>query len=257
VEGGFDPDDITPRPPFTMEARSGGSQQCAVLTYNPACAGAGERTLLGGLKTKDVDVVVAKNGIGPCVAVSIKGTLNAFRNLTNRMEEAVGDCTNLHIAYPALVYGFLHVMRANKEGRLPSNGAHFMQPDERGNVKAADVALRRTGEPAEAIVRYHDVLVRLTGRRDIRDDAARYEAIALALADPTDSTLGQVATAYPRADSPLLLRDFFRRLYDAYDQRFVYAAPALASTTRRLEWDSDSPALSDPRCAGFEARVSS
>ena len=44
--------------------------------------------MLGGLKTKDVDVVVSKPGIGPCVAVSIKGTLNAFRNLTNRMEEA-------------------------------------------------------------------------------------------------------------------------------------------------------------------------
>ena len=58
--------------------------------------------MLGGLKTKDVDVVVSKPGIGPCVAVSIKGTLNAFRNLTNRMEEAVGDCTNLHISYPNL-----------------------------------------------------------------------------------------------------------------------------------------------------------
>ena len=75
----------------------------------------GERTILGGLKTKDVDVVVAKHGIGPVMAVSMKGTLNAFRNLTNRMEEAVGDCTNLHISYPALVYGFLQVMRANRE----------------------------------------------------------------------------------------------------------------------------------------------
>lgn len=28
-------------------------------------------------------------------------------------EEVVGDCTNIHIAYPAPVYGFMHVIRAN------------------------------------------------------------------------------------------------------------------------------------------------
>ncbi len=82
--------------------------------------------MLGGLKT---DVVVSKPGIGPCVAVSIKGTLSAFRNLTNRMEEAVGDCTNLHISYPNLVYGFLHVIRANPEGPLAVEAAHFLKAD--------------------------------------------------------------------------------------------------------------------------------
>ncbi len=59
-----------------------------MLVHDPESAAGGELTVLGGLKTKDVDVVVSKPGIGPCVAVSIKGTLNAFRNLTNRMEEA-------------------------------------------------------------------------------------------------------------------------------------------------------------------------
>lgn len=78
-----------------------------MLVHDPERAAGGELTVLGGLKTKDVDVVVTKPAIGPCIAVSIKGTLNAFRNLTNRMEEAVGDCTNLHISYPNLVYGFL------------------------------------------------------------------------------------------------------------------------------------------------------
>ena len=28
-------------------------------------------------------------------------------------DESVGDRTNIHIAYPALVYGFMHVFRAN------------------------------------------------------------------------------------------------------------------------------------------------
>lgn len=57
---------------------------------------------------------MTKDGIGPCIAVSMKGSLNAFRDLTNRLEEAVGDCTNIHIAYPALVYGFMHVGHANR-----------------------------------------------------------------------------------------------------------------------------------------------
>lgn len=100
-----------------------------MLVHDPESAAGGELTVLGGLKTKDVDVVVSEPGIGPCVAVSIKGTLNAFRNLTNRMEEAVGDCTNLHISYPNLVYGFLHVLRGNREGPVASEAAHFLKAD--------------------------------------------------------------------------------------------------------------------------------
>ena len=102
IEGEFMPEEITPRPPFNVEKRLGWR-----LSYDPAVAEGGERTVLGGLKTKNVDVVVTKEGIGPVMAVSCKGAIGAFRNLTNRMEEAVGDCTNLHITYPAMATGFL------------------------------------------------------------------------------------------------------------------------------------------------------
>jgi hypothetical protein len=95
-----------------------------------------------------VDVVVTKPHVGPVVAVSMKGTLGAFRNLTNRMEEAIGDCTNLHISYPALVYGFFQVLRATKAG-----------PD----VAPNDVCVLPNGSVGEAIFRYHDVLARLEG----------------------------------------------------------------------------------------------
>ena len=83
------------------------------LTYDESVANNSEATVFGALKTKDIDVVAAKDGIGPCLAVSMKGGLNAFRDLTNRLEEAVGDRTNIHIVYPAPVYGFMHVFRAN------------------------------------------------------------------------------------------------------------------------------------------------
>ena len=44
----------------------------------------------------------------------IQSMNGAFRNLTNRMEETIGECTNLHITYPALVFGYLFIIRANR-----------------------------------------------------------------------------------------------------------------------------------------------
>ncbi len=236
LEGGFRPEEITPRPPFRIRPSRAGP----ILEHEPTLGGSGERTILGGLKTKDVDVVVNKDGLGPCPAVSMKGTLNAFRNLTNRMEEAVGDCTNLHIAYPALVYGFLQVLRANREA-----------PDTLPN----DVALRLDGEPVDAIVRYHDVLARLADRGDVRSEVSKYEAIALALVNPDPPAVGQLVATFPRPESPLLPDAFFAKLYSAYDLRFVYPAERLKRTTRRLEWDASSPVFGDPRVQGFQPRV--
>ncbi|HWL92952.1 MAG TPA: hypothetical protein VNT79_05415 [Phycisphaerae bacterium] len=97
VEGGFHPSEITPHPPFRVVERRG----CALLEHDVSAAGSGERTVLGGLKTKAVDVVVTKPGIGPVIAISMKGTLGAFRNLTNRMEEAIGDSRRFSRGYIA------------------------------------------------------------------------------------------------------------------------------------------------------------
>ena len=91
-----------------------------MLRYDPALGAGGERTVLGGLKTKNVDVVVTREGIGPVLAVSCKGVTGAFRNLTNRMEETIGECTNLHITYPALVLGYLVLLRAIGKPKRPS-----------------------------------------------------------------------------------------------------------------------------------------
>jgi hypothetical protein len=236
VEGGFLPDDITPRPPFAV-TRYGGK---VILEHVPEKGCSGERTILGGLKTKDVDVVVTKNGIGPVIAVSMKGTLNAFRNLTNRMEEAVGDCTNLHISYPALVYGFLQVLRANRE-------AEGVQPN--------DVAICLDGEVSDAIARYHDVMARLAGRDDVRSETTKYEAVALALINPDPPQVGEICKTFPPDNSPLLLSSFFAKLYQQYDQRFIYAAPRLEPITRRVLWDPESPAFAGSRVLEYDVRV--
>jgi hypothetical protein len=234
LEGGFYPEDITPRPPFEVATR--GSRR--ILKHNPAAAGSGERTVLGGLKTKAVDVVVTKPGIGPVVAVSMKGTLGAFRNLTNRMEEAIGDCTNLHISYPALVY--LQVLRATKA--LPG-------------VEPNNICLGMDGNPVASITRYHDVLARLEGRRDLRDETTKYEAVALSLVVPEGAQQGTFDTVFPEPASPLSFTSFFGKLYRAYDLRFVYAAPKLESVTARVIWDEASPALRGWPCDEYQPRV--
>ena len=236
VEGGFHPSEITPHPPFRVVER--GVRK--ILEYHPESGGAGERTVLGGLKTKAVDVVVTKPGIGPVIAVSMKGTLGAFRNLTNRMEEAIGDCTNLHISYPALVYGFFQVLRA-------TSAAPSVEPN--------DVCLTPSGDVSDAIQRYHDVLARLEGRLDLRDETTKYEAVSLMLAKPDGPSRGEPLANFPLVTSPLSFAGFFTKLYRAYDLRYVYAAPKLEPITSRWVWDEASPALSDPRARDYTPRV--
>jgi hypothetical protein len=239
LEGGFPPEYIIPRPPFRIDRKGRGDSAEYRLIYDPSAAKPGELTVLGGLKTKDVDVVIVAPGIGPVLAISVKGSLNAFRNLTNRMEEAAGDCTNLHMAYPALVYGFLHVIRANREGQVPNRN---------------DIAILATGAVVEAIQRYHEAMSRLTGRKDLRDDVSRYEAVALALVEFGDGA-AIVRNDYPLPLTALRFERFLADLLDRYDLRFVYSAPALRGTTARLEWVCDDPLKTMAADAGFQIRL--
>ena len=172
-----------------------------------------------------------------------KGMTGAFRNLTNRMEETIGECTNLHITYPALVFGYLFVIRANEP---PDAAALANSPPDERQVKpmaANDIALTESRGPVESIVRFHAALGALTGRNGIREDASRYEAISLALIDTRDGAVGNPLPEFPPPDSPLRLEHFFETLYRRYDERYVYSAPDLKSKTRRLDWSPDSPAL--------------
>ena len=228
VEGGFLPDEIKPHPPFRAIRRGGRW----LLNFDRDEAGGGEATVLGGLKTKDVDVVVEKPGIGPVIAISCKSTGNAFRNLTNRMEEAVGECTNLHMTYAALVVGYFSVLRAHRDGSHP-------------DLAKDDVAIDEDGRLADGIVRYHEALRNLAGRSDLRDTISKYEAAALSLLETSGHDVGQTVDIYPPKDSPLRVECFFDTIYRRYDERFVFAAPILAARniTPRIEWDVKSPAF--------------
>jgi hypothetical protein len=239
LEGGFSPDDIAPRPPFSVQKKDGRF----LLAYDPSRASGKERTVLGGLKTKNVDVVVTKEGIGPVIAVSCKGMTGAFRNLTNRMEDTIGECTNLHITYPALVLGYLFVIRANRhvgsiaEAIPPYNSEPIRQ------LAANDIAIQEGGEPVESIIRFHSALRELTGRRGIRNDVSRYEAVALAMMEAWGEQAGELLPHFPPEDSPLRLDRFFQTLYLRYEERYLIGAPDLKAVTRRLEWADESPAF--------------
>jgi hypothetical protein len=223
IEGGFLPEEISPRPPLKYHRR--GNRY--MLSFDFALETESERAIVGGVKGKNVDVVINKDGIGPVVATSVKGTGNAFRNLNNRMEEIIGDCANIHMMYPGLVYGFLHLIKATHAAP---------------NIAANDICLGPSGDVVPMISRWHSVLCELTGRRMLSDDGTRYEAIALILAEPLAPNAGTVFPSFPAPDSPLLLTDFFRTLYSLYDLRFSYKLSNKISV-RRVEWDESSPAF--------------
>ena len=242
LEGGFRPDEITPRPPFEIRKTKGVFE----LAHNRDAGTGGERTILGGLKTKNVDVVVTKNGIGPVMAVSCKGAIGAYRNLTNRMEEAVGDCTNLHITYPAMVFGYMFVMRANR-GNRESVGLEDSESMSGRVLKPNDIAIGPDGHPVASIVRFHGALRELTERGGIRNDVSRYEAVALGLVESNQEQPGDLLEEFPRRNSPLRLENFFGALFRQYDERFVFSAPDLKNVTQRIEWSPSSPVFADAR----------
>lgn len=224
LEGGFAPEEITPRPPLVMS----GSGRERKLTFNPKVQQKSESTVIGGLKSKKIDVVVSKAGVGPVLAISVKGTKKAFRNLTNRMEEAIGDSTNLHIMYPGLVYGFFHILQANQAGTP--------------GILPPDTSVDAEGNAVKSVRRYHDVLSNLTGRRLVRDDYTRYEAVGFALVE-TGIRAGSLLGNFPDAASPLAPEKFFQTLYEIYDLRYPYMSHR--SGLKRLSWLGDSPVFGD------------
>ena len=234
IEGGFQPGRIRPRPPISVERNPRG----AFLHHDPDAAKPGRRTLLGGLTTRKVDVVVTVADIGPVFAVSLKGTHFGFDDAAEGLEGVAGGCVNLHMAYPALVYGFWHVVGVNDDGvTRPARG----RPTDGRRVRIA-VDHRGGGE----LNRYRDALRRLSERRDLRDDPSRYEACGLTLVR-FDSGPEQcvVDSRFPDPGSALDFNRMFRRMYSIYDRRFVFSAPELRGWTEREVWHVESPLLTE------------
>jgi hypothetical protein len=117
LEGGFPPEWVYPEQSFSSKRVTNAIYE---LTAGRERSRVSQKRVLGGIKYKDIDVTVLVPGLGPALGISAKSTGNAFRNLTNRMEEALGDCTNIHLMYPGFVFGFLHLIRFNKVSDVAS-----------------------------------------------------------------------------------------------------------------------------------------
>ncbi|MBN1867140.1 hypothetical protein JW916_07580 [Candidatus Sumerlaeota bacterium] len=228
VEGGFLPEEIAPTPPLKSEFQGG----AWYLRFDPTAENKKEQIVLGALKSKRIDIVAAKEGIGPVLAVSVKGTSKAFRNLVNRTEEAIGDCANIHIMYPGLVYGFVHFLRATGTTDL--------------TLKPNDILLGKDGDVLPSVRDYARILEGLAGRMLVRNDYSRYESVALAVLK-SDAVEGELPLLrdFPVPGSPLSLDSFFATLYRVYDLRFsyTYTDPGVKHL-KRVVWHRDSPVIS-------------
>ena len=250
IEGGFDPDWIWPRPPIAVDRDRDG----LLLSYDPGAANADRLTLPGALQAAKPDVTVTIPTIGPVLALSLEGTesvsvtRNRIPELTGGLERIAGACVNLHMIYPALVYGFWHVLGASQVHDL----VPVAEPDPVGGPGYhGDGARTSTGELAAELRRYHDALARLSGRGDIGDDPSRYEACALTLVEQDGGLqLGIPCPDYLPAQSLLDYDRMFRRLYAIYDRRFVESTLSLRPTTERKSWHRDSPLLAEATVPG-------
>jgi len=222
LEGGILPEWISPRPPLLSKRINNASYE---LSYSQAAESKAERRVLGGIKYKNVDVTTIVDGLGPAVGISAKSTGNAFRNLTNRMEEALGECTNVHLMYPGFVFGFLHLIK-------------FSKASEAGSPQ--DASFSENDEPLDLMKRYHEVLVALSGRHAITDSGMRYESVGL-LVYRCQGQQAEIWPGYPLPDSPVHFSRFFKRLYDLYDLRFGYPDPD--GPNIRKEWQPRHPSI--------------
>ena len=162
--------------------------------------------------------------------------------MTGGLERITGACVNVHMIYPALVYGFWHVIGTSRIQDLVP--AAFPGPD--AGPGHHDDHAWRNGEPAAEVRRYHGALARLSERDHIRDDPSRYEACALTLVKHGSGRHEGIPNSdYPPPGSLPDYNRMFERMYAVYDHRFVKSTTALRRTTERRVWHRDSPLLAD------------
>ncbi len=222
IEGGFPPEWLLPRPPLASRPQTNKEYR---LEQSPSAEDDAEHSVLSGIKHKNIDVTAIVPGVGPALGISAKSTGNAFRNLTNRMEEALGDCANIHMMYPGFVFGVLHFIKYAGPGDAPP----------------ADQSFGKDGRPLDKITRYYDVLVSLAGRTMITDPAMRYESVGLVVYRCSGGR-AEIWHNYPSQDSPVHYATFFDRLYRIYDRRFAY--PDSSGKSYRKTWIRKGPSPS-------------
>jgi hypothetical protein len=178
-------------------------------------------TVIGAYLPKTVDVVALHPTAGPTLAISVKSlTRGVTKNLTNRVEEYVGEATNLHTRYPMLVFGFLLVLEIRTVARTPSD-PDIMFDERDGELVPRPLAVR----VMERVRTFGD-------RRLLTDPVGSYEATTTLFAinwTAPDSGLGpgpvSFSTTQPPRWSDLSIQRFFLRLSEIYQERNPMLVP--------------------------------
>lgn len=216
LEGGFPPENITPSTELISKEDT---KKRYRLGSDSDRERGGEATVLGKYRTKAVDVVVTDEEAGPVLGVSVKTTGKAFRNLTNRVEELVGDAANVHGWFPGLVYGFLHIIKKIRLSEVKETN---------------DASFKDNGEPLDHTHRLHDILQRLNGRDEISSPTDTYESTCLLVLEETEDGI-VIDPDFPPPESPIRFEKFFDEMYEMYDHRYCYL-PARDHHCRKF-WD--------------------
>lgn len=203
LEGGFPPEEITPSTELFSNKIT--NRKARLGSKSDRNRG-GEATVLGKYRTKAIDVVVTDEEAGPVLGVSVKTTGKAFRNLTNRVEELVGDAANVHGWSPGFVYGFLHIIKKVRLSAVEDTN---------------DASFADNGKPLDHTRRLHDVLKSLNGREEISEPADLYESTCLLVLEETDDGI-VIDPDYPPSSSPIRFENFFDQMYAVYDHRYCY-----------------------------------
>jgi hypothetical protein len=172
-------------------------------------------TVIGAYLPKTVDLVALHPTAGPTLAISVKSlTRGVTKNLTNRVEEYVGEATNLHTRYPMLVFGFLLVLEIRTVARTQSD-PDIMFDERNGELVPRPLAVR----VMERVRTFGD-------RRPLTDPVGSYEATTTLFAinwTALNSGLGPGPVSFSDSQPPrwsdLSIERFFMRLSEIYQER--------------------------------------
>jgi hypothetical protein len=182
------------------------------------------KRISGAFFDKSVDLVAFHKTAGPTLAVSVKSLAKGVgKNLTNRVEEYVGEATNLHTRYPMLVFGFLILLEARSIPR---------------NATDSDITFENTPTPSDLSATGLRVIERIRAfgnRRSPTDPVGAYEATsAMFVTNWTSENSGfgpgspRIQEKEPAAWDRLAVQNFFLQLSELYQAR----NPMLVERTR-------------------------
>lgn len=172
-----------------------GAELARALGVDPSLVGP-RRVTFRSYRSKSFDVCYPRVGT-PQILISIKSMQNAYRNITNRIEEALGDSTVLRVYESEAAFGFFYFVLDGKVARGQSEQGvrqgnsipPFLDPVEEGgdfldltNLDAYRRAARTQGVRQTArqdeIARAELSLMDLVQAEPKRNAHVKYDAVA-------------------------------------------------------------------------------